>query len=72
VPYHQKLIGEKCYLSPCSDDDAERWAKWDNDLAVTLPLGDEAYTSLYILLWGTTCNVRVFRLCSLCLSETGG
>jgi RimJ/RimL family protein N-acetyltransferase len=25
-------------------EDAEQWAQWDNDLEVTLPLGDEAYT----------------------------
>jgi hypothetical protein len=42
---HYRLVcGEKCYLSPCAAEDAERWAVWLNDLAVTLPLGDEAYT----------------------------
>jgi len=25
-------------------EDAERWAEWFNDLEVTIPLGDEAYT----------------------------
>jgi RimJ/RimL family protein N-acetyltransferase len=44
MPYYKKMIGEKCYLSPCSLEDAEKWAEWDNDLAVTIPLGDEAYT----------------------------
>ena len=42
--HYKKLIGEKCYLSPCSVEDAEKWAEWDNDLEVGLPLGDEAYT----------------------------
>ena len=41
---YKKLVGKKCYLSPCSVEDAEKWAEWFNDLAVTLPLGDEAYT----------------------------
>jgi RimJ/RimL family protein N-acetyltransferase len=48
MPHYQKLAGEKCYLSPCAPEDAEKWAAWDNDLKVTLPLGDEAYT-LYTL-----------------------
>jgi RimJ/RimL family protein N-acetyltransferase len=43
MPYYKKLIGKKCYLSPCSIEDAERWTAWDNDLEVTIPLGDEAY-----------------------------
>ncbi len=38
------LCGEKCYLAPIQPEDAERWAVWFNDLDVTLPLGDEAYT----------------------------
>jgi RimJ/RimL family protein N-acetyltransferase len=41
---YKKLVGDKCYLSPCRVEDAEKWAEWFNDLAVTLPLGDEAYT----------------------------
>ena len=44
MPFYKKLVGEKCYLSPCSVDDAVKWTKWDNDLEVTIPLGDEAYT----------------------------
>ncbi len=44
MTYYKKLVGEKCYLSPCRIDDAEKWTEWFNDLAVTLPLGDEAYT----------------------------
>jgi RimJ/RimL family protein N-acetyltransferase len=39
-----KLTGEKVYLAlPCPDD-AELWARWLNDLEVSLPLGDEAYS----------------------------
>jgi len=46
MPYYKKLVGERCYLSPCSVDDATKWAEWDNDLEVTIPLGDEAYTPM--------------------------
>lgn len=42
--YYAKLVGEKCYLSPCTAQDAEQWTVWDNDLEVAIPLGDEAYT----------------------------
>ena len=41
----RKLIGEKCYLAPISSASAEAYAKWDNDLEVAIPLGDEAYIS---------------------------
>ena len=44
MPHYKKLVGDKCYLSPCAPEDAEAWARWDNDLEVSLPLGDEAYT----------------------------
>jgi len=44
VAYYKKLVGEKCYLSPCSLQDAEKWTEWDNNLEVAIPLGDEAYT----------------------------
>jgi len=44
MPTYKKLSGEKCYLSPCRLEDAESWAEWFNDLEVTIPLGDEAYT----------------------------
>lgn len=44
MPYYKKLCGDKCYLSPCQPSDAQKWAEWFNDLEVTLPLGDEAYT----------------------------
>lgn len=42
--YYKKMVGKKCYLSPCSLEDAEKWTIWDNDIEVALPLGDEAYT----------------------------
>jgi RimJ/RimL family protein N-acetyltransferase len=41
--YYKKLVGQKCYLSPCQAADAAKWAEWFNDLEVTLPLGNEAY-----------------------------
>lgn len=44
----KKLVGSKCYLSPASTGSAESYAKWDNDLEVTVPLGDEAYTTTTI------------------------
>ena len=44
MPTYKKLAGAKCYLSPCRLEDAERWAEWFNDLEVTIPLGDEAFT----------------------------
>ncbi|HUT81072.1 MAG TPA: GNAT family protein [Candidatus Bathyarchaeia archaeon] len=42
--HYKKLVGEKCYLSPISEQDAEQWANWFTDLEVTIPLGDEAFT----------------------------
>jgi RimJ/RimL family protein N-acetyltransferase len=44
MSYYRMLAGKKCYLSPCLTEDAEYWAEWLNDLEVTIPLGDEAYT----------------------------
>ena len=44
MTYYRKLVGERCFLSPCTTEDAERWTAWDNDLEVTISLGDEAYT----------------------------
>jgi RimJ/RimL family protein N-acetyltransferase len=46
VPHFKKLVGQLCYLSPCGDEDAERWTTWDNDLEVSLPLGSEAYSTI--------------------------
>ena len=43
LTYIKKLIGKRCYLAPCGQGDAELWAKWENDLEVAIPLGDEAY-----------------------------
>jgi RimJ/RimL family protein N-acetyltransferase len=44
MPHYRKLIGQRCYLSPCAPEDAELWARWETDLRVAIPLGDEAYT----------------------------
>ena len=41
--YYKKIIGQKCYLSPCLPEDAEIWAEWFNDLEVTIPMGEEAF-----------------------------
>jgi RimJ/RimL family protein N-acetyltransferase len=43
MPYFKKIVGERCYLSPCQPEDAALWAKWENDLETAIPLGDEAY-----------------------------
>ncbi len=43
MPHYKKLIGQTCYLSPCRMEDAAKWAEWDNDLEVTIPMGDEAH-----------------------------
>jgi RimJ/RimL family protein N-acetyltransferase len=44
MTYYKKVVGQKCYLSPCSLEHAEKWTEWHNDLEVAIPLGDEAYT----------------------------
>jgi RimJ/RimL family protein N-acetyltransferase len=46
MPYYKKLVGDKCYLSPCSLEDAEKWTEWFNDLEVAIPMGGEAYTPI--------------------------
>lgn len=46
MPYYPKLSGKLVFLSPCQTQDAELWARWLNDLEVSLPLGDEAYTPI--------------------------
>jgi RimJ/RimL family protein N-acetyltransferase len=43
MPHFKKMVGEKCFLSPLSAEDAQRSTAWDNDLEFTIPLGDEAY-----------------------------
>jgi len=35
MKYFKKLIGEKCYLSPISIDDAQQYAEWLNDMEVS-------------------------------------
>lgn len=34
MKYFRKLIGEKCYLSPISLEDAERYTEWVNDMEI--------------------------------------
>lgn len=46
MPHFKKLAGSQCYLSPLTHDDAEVIARWENDLAIAIPLGDEAYTPM--------------------------
>jgi RimJ/RimL family protein N-acetyltransferase len=36
--YFKKLTGDKCYLSPIDENDAERYAAWLNDTEVTVNL----------------------------------
>jgi len=36
MKYYKKLIGEKCYLSPISLDDVERYTEWVNDMEMGL------------------------------------
>jgi len=48
MTYFKRLIGKRCYLSPCSQADAAKWTEWDNDLEVTIPLGDEAFTPISV------------------------
>ncbi len=34
MKYFRKMIGEKCYLSPVSIEDAEKYTEWINDLEI--------------------------------------
>ncbi|NLJ49307.1 MAG: hypothetical protein GX428_06955 [Candidatus Atribacteria bacterium] len=34
--YFKKLLGEKCYLSPLNPQDYEIYARWVNDIDVSL------------------------------------
>ncbi|HPF08704.1 MAG: GNAT family protein [Candidatus Cloacimonetes bacterium] len=34
MKYFRKLVGDKCYLSPVSLEDAERYTEWVNDLEI--------------------------------------
>lgn len=40
MKYLRKLVGEKCYLSPVDDTEAEKVAKWSNDIDVSIRTGD--------------------------------
>lgn len=40
MTYIKKLVGEKCYLSPVSEDYTDLVVKWSNDLEVSLHTGD--------------------------------
>ena len=44
MPHYKKVVGQRCYLSPLSHEDAAAHALWENDLEIAIPLGDEAYT----------------------------
>lgn len=44
MSHYRWIVGDKCTLSPVMAEDGEKWAAWFNDLDVTVPLGDEAYT----------------------------
>ncbi|MDD3536347.1 MAG: GNAT family N-acetyltransferase, partial [Candidatus Cloacimonetes bacterium] len=34
MKYFRKLVGEKCYLSPVSMEDLERYTEWANDMEI--------------------------------------
>jgi len=46
MSHYPKCSGQLCYLSPCELEDADKWAQWFNDLEVSLPLGDEAWSAI--------------------------
>ena len=46
--YFEKIPGERLFLSPINPDDCELYAKWFNDPAVMIGLGD--YSSVFSLL----------------------
>lgn len=56
MQYFKKIVGIKCYLSPITEQDAEKWTEWFNDLEITIPLGDEAYTPTNVLKEKKTIN----------------
>jgi len=37
------MVGTLCYLSPCTEEDANKWATWFNDTETTMLLGEEVY-----------------------------
>lgn len=49
--YYKKLIGEKCYLSPVSFDDIEKYTEWVNDME----------TGLYVLFASNVLDVNKER-----------
>ncbi len=38
MAYYKKIIGELCYLSPRSTDDADKYTEWMNDIDVAINL----------------------------------
>jgi len=36
--YFKKMVGQKCFLSPIDENDAEKFTKWLNDLELTVNL----------------------------------
>ena len=39
MKYYKKLVGEKCYLSPISKEDAAQYSEWLSDIDVGISLG---------------------------------
>ena len=37
--YYKKIVGDKCYLSPVSMDDAPQYTEWLNDPSVSVTMG---------------------------------
>jgi len=74
--YYKTYSGTKVYLSPPSASDADNWAQWLNDTDISLPLGDEYYSTI------TPDKIRSeiqnysnynlnYYIFSICLVETG-
>jgi RimJ/RimL family protein N-acetyltransferase len=51
MTHYRRLAGTKCYLSPRSDDDTERFKRWDNDLDVILQASMNGFTTPATLLY---------------------
>lgn len=41
MKYFKQVVGEKCYLSPVSTEDAETYCKWLNDISISQYLSPE-------------------------------
>ncbi len=41
--HYKTIVGNLCYISPCAEEDAKKWATWFNDTEITILLGDEVY-----------------------------